>query len=313
MTGLRILVLGAGGTGGYFGGRLAEAGSDVTFLVREARARALAETGLRIESPLGDATLPVRTVTAAQPGYGYDIVLLSCKAYDLDSAIDVLRPAVGPGTAVLPVLNGIAHMDRLNAAFGTQAVLGGTARIQVTLSPEGVVRHLNDWRFLTFGEQSGDMSDRVTGLAAECAAARGVAAEAVPDIARRMWEKLVHLATSATMTCLMRASVGEVLRAPGGHDLFLQLLASNAEIASRCGFPPPAAFMETCRATFSDSASQYSTSMLRDIERGAPTEGAHVIGFMLDRARATGVVEPILDIAAVHLAAYDERRRAGRL
>jgi 2-dehydropantoate 2-reductase len=313
MSGLRILVLGAGGTGGYFGGRLAEAGSDVTFLVRDARADLLARNGLRIESPLGDARLDVQVATAARPGSGYDVAILSCKAYDLDSAIETLRPAIGPGTAILPVLNGIAHMDRLNAAFGQGAVLGGTARIQVTLTPDGVVRHLNDWRFLTFGEQTGDMSARVTALAAECSAAKGMVAEAVPDIAQRMWDKLVHLATSAAMTCLMRANVGEIVRTPGGRDLMLQLLVSNAEIAARSGYRPSDAFLDSYRAILSDTASQYSTSMLRDIERGAPTEGAHIIGHMLAQARVTGVVEPILEIAAAHLGAYEERRAAGRL
>jgi 2-dehydropantoate 2-reductase len=313
MAGLRILVLGAGGTGGYFGGRLAESGSDVTFLVRDARADMLARHGLRIESPFGDARLDVQVATATRPGSGYDVAILSCKAYDLDSAIETLRPAIGPATAILPILNGISHIDRLNATFGPGAVLGGTAKIQVTLTPEGVVRHLNDWRFLTFGEQTGEMSSRVAALAAECAAAKGMVAEAVPDIAQRMWDKLVHVATSAGMTCLMRANVGEIVRTPGGRDLLLQLLSSNAEIAGRNGHRPTDAFLDTYRATFSDPASQYSTSMLRDIERGARTEGAHIIGHMLAQARATGVVEPILELAAAHLGAYEERRAAGRM
>ncbi len=313
MTNLRILVLGAGGTGGYFGGRLAEAGADVTFLVREARAAALRRDGLRIESQFGDASHPVQVVTQDAIGSGYDIVFLSCKAYDLDSAIAAIRPAVGPQTAILPVLNGVGHIAVLNAAFGPGAVLGGTAKIQVTLVPDGTVRHLNDWRFLTFGEQDGAMSDRVLALAAACAPCKGMVAEAVPDIAQRMWEKLVHVATSAGMTCLMRANVGEIVRTEQGRAQLLDLLAVNAEIAARNGHPPSAAFMETYRATFSDSASMYSTSMLRDIERGAATEGAHVVGFMQREAGVHGVAAPILDLAATHLQAYDQRRQAGRL
>ena len=313
MKNLRILVLGAGGTGGYFGGRLAEAGADVTFLVRDARAAALRRDGLRIESHFGNVAQAVQVVTQDTLGSGYDLVFLSCKAYDLGSAISAIRPAIGPQTAILPVLNGVGHIVALNDAFGPRAVLGGTAKIQVTLAPDGTVRHLNDWRFVTFGEQDGTMSDRVAAFAAACAPCKGMVAEAVPDIAQRMWEKLVHVATSAGMTCLMRANVGEIVRTAQGRAQLLDLLAANAEIAARNGHRPSAAFMDTYRATFSDAASQYSTSMLRDIERGAATEGAHVVGFMQAQAKAHGVAAPILDLAATHLQAYEERRQAGRL
>lgn len=313
MTDMRILVLGAGGTGGYFGGRLAEAGADVTFLVRVARAAALRRDGLRIESPFGDATLPVQVVTQDTLGPGYDLVLVSCKAYDLDSAIAAIRPAVGPQTAVLPVLNGVGHIATLNAAFGAGAVLGGTAKIQVTLTPDGTVRHLNDWRFLTFGEQTGALSDRVLAFAAACAPCTGMVAEAVPDISQRLWEKLVHVATSAGMTCLMRANVGEIVRTDHGRAQLLDLLETHVRIATANGHPPSASFIDTYRATFSDPESQYSTSMLRDIERGAMTEGAHILGFMQAQARAHGVAAPILDLATTHLQAYDQRRRAGRI
>jgi 2-dehydropantoate 2-reductase len=313
MRNMRILVLGAGGTGGYFGGRLAEAGADVTFLVRDARAAVLRHDGLRIESQFGDATLPVPVVTQDTLGSGYDLVLVSCKAYDLDSAIAAIRPAVGPQTAVLPVLNGFGHMATLNAAFGAQAVLGGTAKIQVTLAPDGTVRHLNDWRFLTFGEQDGTMSDRVLAFAAACAPGKGMVAQAVPDISQRMWEKLVHVATSAGMTCLMRANVGEIVRTDHGLTQLLALLSTHAEIAARNGHPPSASFIDTYRATFSDPASQYSTSMLRDIERGAATEGAHILGFMQAQAQRLGVAAPILDLATTHLQAFDQRRLARRI
>jgi 2-dehydropantoate 2-reductase len=158
---LRILVLGAGGFGGYFGGRLAESGADVTFLVREGRRKALIEDGLRIESPFGNATLVVKTILSTQIEPVYDAILLTCKAYDLDAAVDAIAPAVTPTGFVLPLLNGIAHMESLNRRFGENRVLGGTAKIQASLTPGGAIRQFNDWRTITFGEQSGAMSDRV--------------------------------------------------------------------------------------------------------------------------------------------------------
>ena len=126
---MRILVLGAGGVGGYFGGRLAASGADVTFLVRERRAAQLAARGLVIESPLGDATVPSpQTVISAAPGGApFDVVLLTCKAYDLASAIESIAPFVGPQSAVLPLLNGMAHLDALEARFGRARLLGGVA------------------------------------------------------------------------------------------------------------------------------------------------------------------------------------------
>jgi 2-dehydropantoate 2-reductase len=193
----KILVLGAGGIGGYFGGRLVESGADVTFLVREGRRKILSEQGLQIESPFGDAQLAVKTLLAPDLAPIYDAVILTCKAYDLDTGVAAIAPAVAPTGYVLPFLNGIAHIGLLNQRFGAHRVLGGTAKIQSTLTSNGAIRQLNDWRTLAFGEQSGEMTERVRTLAALFAAAKGVEAFAVTDIVQRMWEKLVHLSTAA--------------------------------------------------------------------------------------------------------------------
>ena len=309
---LRILVLGAGGIGGYFGGRLAENGADVTFLVRGGRRKSLIEDGLQIESPFGNANLAVKTIMSAQVEPVYDAILLTCKAYDLDAAVDAITPAVTPTGFILPLLNGIAHMESLNRRFGENRVLGGTAKIQAALMPGGVVRQFNDWRTISFGEQSGAMSDRVQRLAALYAGAMGVEALAVADIRQRMWEKLVHLATAATMTCLMRASVGEIVRTPDGRDIFLDQLRVSAAIAAANGHRPSDAFMRGWEQTFSQRDSTYSTSMLRDIERGGQTEVEHVLGFMLGKAREADIPCHTLLLAYTHIKAFEERRAASR-
>ena len=150
---MRILVVGAGALGGYFGGRLKEAGRDVTFLVRPRRAEQLAKTGLVIRSPRGDVTIAQPpTILAEKLHTPFDLILLSCKAYDLPSAIDSFAPAVGPNAAILPLLNGMKHMDLLGTQFGAAAVLGGQCIISATLDAEGRVIHLNDLHFLSFGE-----------------------------------------------------------------------------------------------------------------------------------------------------------------
>jgi 2-dehydropantoate 2-reductase len=303
-----VLVLGAGGVGGYFGGRLAQAGGDVTFLVREARREALATHGLRIASPFGDATLHVRTMASSEVRHAFAVVLLTCKAYDLEDAIASIRPAVGPDTVVIPVLNGVAHIDALNAAFGPERVFGGVAKIQSTVEPDGTIRHLNDWRFLSFGEQSGGISSRAEAVAALFGPAIGVSVEAVPDIMQRIWDKLVHICSAASMTSLMRANIGEIARTPEGAEIFGALLDTVVEVATRSGYPPTPEFVGTYRALFSDRSSPYSTSMLRDIERGGRTEGEHIIGWTLRRARALGIEDATLRLAYTHIKAYEERR-----
>ena len=310
---MRYLVLGAGGTGGYFGGRLAESGADVTFLVREGRRKSLSAQGLRIESPFGNAQLAVKTLVAAEVAPVYDAVILTCKAYDLDAAVAAIAPAMASNAWVVPFLNGIAHIDVLNEKFGRHRVLGGTAKIQATIMPDGTIRQFNDWRTLAFGEQSGEMTDRVRALAAAFEAAKGVEVFAVTDIVQRMWEKLVHLSTAAAMTCLMRANVGEIVRTPYGRELFLDQLRCGAAIAAANGHAPGAAFMKSWEETFSQQDSQYSTSMLRDIERGGQTEGEHILGFMVRKAEQAGIPCHTLLLAWTNVKAFEQRRAAGRL
>jgi len=310
---VRILVLGAGAVGGYYGGRLVEAGADVTFLVRARRQAQLQRDGLVIESPaFGDARLKVETLAEIDSSLHYDLVLLATKAYDLESALEAVRPAIGADTAILPLLNGYGHLDRLVAEFGQARVIGGLAKIQATLSPEGVVRHLNDWRFITFGELDGRVSARVTALKA-LFDATSVVATVSPQIRRDLWIKLVHLSTVAGMTCLMRGNVGEIARTPEGSGLLNAFFDLNIEIATRAGYPPAAGFIAEFRALFADQGAAYSASMARDIERGGPIEADQILGFMLERCREYGLDDRLHLIAWTHCKTYEARRAAGRL
>ena len=309
---MKLLVLGAGGIGGLFGGRLAQTGADVTFLVRDQRKAQLAERGLRIESQFGDATLQVNAKLQSEIRPEYDLVLLTCKAYDLDSAIDTIQPAMGGSAAVLPLLNGIAHMERLNQEFGQANVLGGTAKVQVTLTPEGVIRQLNDWQTLTFGEQDGSTSTRVTQLKAMLDQT-GVDAKLSTNIMRDLWLKLVHLSTVAGMTCLMRGNLGEIARTPEGSELLIRFFTSNAEIAARAGHAPDDKFVATYKDLFQQRDSRYEASMLRDLEKGGRIESEQILGFMLRACRAAGLPDALHLAAYTHVKTFEQRRDAGRL
>jgi 2-dehydropantoate 2-reductase len=310
---MRVLILGAGALGGYFGGRFHQAGLDPCFLVRPARAAQLARDGLVISSPMGDYRAPVRTVQAEDLRPGWDVVLLTCKAYDLASAIETIRPAVDQQTAIIPVLNGPAHIAALQSAFGADRVLGGLAKIQASLAADGAIRHLNDWRWLTFGETAGGMSPRVEAIAAAFGKAPGMVATAVPDIMAQMWEKLVHLGTSAVCTVLMRANVGEIARSPGGIAFMHGVLEANAAIAAAQGFPVSDAFMKQYRGVFGDVASAYTASMLRDLEAGGRIEADHILGFLLEAVRRHGLPSALHEAAFLHAKAFEQRRDAGRL
>ncbi len=304
---MKILVLGAGALGGYFGGWLAENGADVTFLVRPARKALLDANGLVIESPVGPLRRPVRTVTAETVRPDADLVLLTCKAYDLDDAIAAIRPGMGPQTAVLPILNGMAHIDRLVAAFGADRVIGGLAKIQATLGPDGRVLHMNDWTEIIFGELDGTMSERVRRLEALFPKAQ-VGAKAVANIREELWKKLVHLSTVAAVTTLTRQALGTVNGTKDGPWLIEMTLASAARVAAAEGFPMSEQYMAAYRKTFASAGSAYKASMLRDMEKGNRAEGEHILGYMRDRAAAHGVDAPVFRIAAANVQTYEAAR-----
>jgi 2-dehydropantoate 2-reductase len=305
---MRFLVVGAGAIGGYFGGRLLEVGRDVTFLVRPQRAARLAQTGLVIRSPAaGDVTLTSPpTVLADALETPFDVILLSCKAYDLDGAIAAVAPAVGPDTVILPLLNGMRHLDVLDARFGAERVLGGLCVISTDLDADGCVRHLNDMHSLLFGERDGSRSARAQAVADAFAGAKfdGRLSE---TILQDMWEKWAFIATAAGINTLMRASIGDIVAA-GAADLAMALAEECATIAGQHGHPPRPEFRERTKRTFTAAGSPMTASMLRDIERGAPVEAEHILGDLLRRGGDAAGPRSLLRIAYAHLKAYEARR-----
>ena len=311
---MKILVLGAGATGGYFAGRIAQAGADVTFLVRERRAAQLAANGLVVTSPHGDFGLRVKFVQQNELRPDYELVFLTCKAYDLDAAIDAVRPAIGPQTHVLPLLNGLAHIDRLIAEFGAARVLGGSCGIPATLTPDGVVRQLGPAHRIAYGLLPGSSADARAKLDQLHAAYLRTPVDAVlaDDVTLELWEKFVLLTTLAAMTTLMRGAIGDVLAADEGEALVEETLAACAQTAAHAGHSVRAESMAVFRKILFARGSDFAASMLRDIEAGNRVEADHVVGDMLRRARAAGVEPGPLRIAYAHLQAYQaKRRRAG--
>jgi 2-dehydropantoate 2-reductase len=305
---MRILILGAGAIGGYFGARLIQAGADVTFIVRERRQQTLRSRGLRVTSDLGDFHGEVQTLLEAPADSGQDIVLIACKANDLDAALTSIAPGVGRGTVILPLLNGIAHLDVIDAVFPAARVWGGVAHLAVTQTPDGAIQHLNRLNTIQFGPRRGGCDERAAKLA-ELFASTLVDACACARIEHRLWEKLIFIAALAGITCLMRSSVGVVLNTTTGEEALLGLFAECKAIAAADGLALADTQLEQYKSLLTERSSELTSSMLRDIMRGNATEGNHIFGDLCRRARNHGLATPLLDLASAHLQAYELGRR----
>jgi len=300
---MRILIVGAGAVGGYFGGRLAEAGRDVIFLVRASRAKQLGQNGLRIISPHGDAILTPKLISAEEIDTPYDLVFLSVKAYALEAAMNDFAAAVGPETMILPVLNGMRHVDVLAKRFGEHAVIGGVCLVAAEIDDQGRIVQLADFQQLIYGERNGETTSRLEMLDATLRGA-GFDARLSPDIMQAMWEKWVQLASLGAITCLMRGTIGEIVAVPGGSELSIDVLNESAEVATACGHKPSEALLSRHTAAMTAPGSALTSSMYRDLRKGAPVEVDHILGDFIERGGQQGVAAPLLKAAFVNLRVY---------
>jgi 2-dehydropantoate 2-reductase len=303
---MRMLVVGAGSTGGFFGGRLAQAGRDVTFLVRSGRAAQLRERGLEIVSPHGNATVRPRLATADELRGPFDAVLLTVKAFALERALEDMAPAVGADTVILPVLNGMRHLDILAARFGRQAVLGGAAKVAATVDPEGRIVQLAGFHDLAYGELDGMRSGRIAELDRFMRGA-GFDARLSPDIMQEMWDKWALLATLGGVTCLMRGNIGEIGAAPGGPEFMLRFLEEVIAVINAVGTRVSDATIAQAKGALATKGSPLTSSMYRDLEQNLPVEADQIIGDLEARARAAGVAAPLIEAAQTHLGVYQAR------
>ncbi|MGV3709565.1 MAG: ketopantoate reductase family protein [Gemmatimonas sp.] len=309
---MKVLVLGAGAIGGYFGGRLAAAGIDVTFLVRPGRRAQLERDGLVIESSAGNLKLKVKTVEAAELKPEYDMVLFTCKSYDLESAMDSIAPAMQGKCAVVPMLNGMTHFDALDARFGRENVFGGLCAIVATMKKDGTVVHMGPLHRIVIGPRTdGDAVTRCKAFA-DALVTSQVEAEYSDNIYQDLWEKVVFLSAAAGITCLFRANIGEIMAAPGGPEAIDAFLRTNMEVSAAEGYPQRPAAVDFCNARLK-TPSPLTASMLRDIEGGNDIEADHIVGFMTELARKHGIEHTVHSIAMTHLKAYQNRRAAGRV
>ncbi len=304
---MKILILGAGAVGGYWGARLTQAGIDVTFLLREKRAELVRRNGLVVKSPKGDFTVPVKVVTKGNEGGPYDVVILACKGYDLDSAMDSIAPAVGPDTTIVPMPNGHAHFATLDARFGAARVAGGLARISGMLGPNGEILH-SGASGVSFGERDGKPARKaLVELQAACKKA-GIDGGIHPDINQDLWDKWVMLGAIASMCAAMRGTVGDIVAAEDGAALMRETLDECCRVAAAAGHAPSDKVRSGIETSLTQPSGKSVASILGDMEKGGAVEAHSIVGDMLMRARKAGLSAPNLRFAYAHLQAYEARR-----
>jgi 2-dehydropantoate 2-reductase len=310
---MRFLVLGAGALGGYFGGRLLRGGADVTFVVRPARAAQLRRDGLVVRSQDGEIRTQVRTIQQGQVDGNYDVVLLCCKAYDLTGAISAIAPAMGDQSVVLPLLNGMRHIDVLTETFGAPRVLGGLTFINAALTSDGTIQQSQvRFNITAIGELDGRASPRCAAIKMALEAG-GIPVQVSDDIVAMMWTKFFGFACNATITSLTRSRAGAIARSGAGVSLVSAVIEECTRVATAEGYPPPSDWADTIRGMFSQPDSTYGPSLLVDMEEGRRTEGEHTIGDLVERAARHGVGAPILGAALCNLQAYEIMSNQRRL
>jgi len=304
---MRMLVVGAGSTGGFFGTRLVQAGRDVTFLVRPERAAKLRERGLRLKSPYGNALVQPKLATAGEIDGSYEAVLLTVKSFALEAALEDFAPAVGEGTIILPVLNGMRHMDRLAARFGRNAVGGCAAKVAATLDEEGCIVQLAPFQDIAYGEMDGSRSSRIMAVD-EFMRGANFEARLSANIALEMWEKWALLATLGGVTCLMRGNLGEIEASPGGPEFLMRFFEEVASVIGAVGMRLEPAFLAQTRTLLAAAkGSSLTSSMYRDLLAKRPIEADQIVGDLLARARGASLSTPLLAAAYTNLCIYQRR------
>ena len=307
---MRFLILGAGALGGFFGARLVKGGADVTFLVRPGRAAQLQRDGLIVKSQEWEIRTPVKTIQQGQIDAPFDVILLSCKAYDLESAMAAIAPAVGPQSAIVPMLNGMRHIDLLKERFGTDRVLGGLVALNTVMLADGSIQQspmrVNLPAF-PFGELDGSHTARCDAVK-NAFDAGSITTEISDNILAAMWMKFFILGCGVTIASITRSRAGVISRCAAAPAFVAAVIDECTRVVTAEGYPPPADAANIVRGFFSQPASTYGPSLLVDMEQGRTTEGDHTVGDLVRRAAGKNISVPILSAALCNLQAYEINR-----
>lgn len=304
MRDMKILVLGAGAIGGYYGGRLDEKGEDVTFLVRPKRKAHLEKNGLTIHSVHGDYSFQPKLITADEEAAPFDVIMVATKAYHLENSLQDLKPLIGEKTVVLPLLNGVAHFDRLRKTFGADKVIGGLCFIETTLDQEGNIQQTSQIDRLVYGEFEQDNTERIQQIEKVF---NGTKAEFIlsHEIEQEIWQKYLFITCMSGVTTLMRAPIGPIRESDGGERFIQHLFEEVETIMKKHGAPLKEDVVEQQLGMIRAADADMKSSMQRDMEKGAAIEGKHLQGYLLDLAKQYGLEVPYLQAVFQNLLVYE--------
>jgi 2-dehydropantoate 2-reductase len=298
---MRVLIVGAGATGGAFGTRLHEADRDVTYLVRPHRAAVLRRDGLRLIAPDGDRTHAVRAVSAIDTTGPYDLVILAVKAPALEQVLDTAASGIGPDTTMLPILNGMDHLDTIEQRYPGQ-VIGGLVKIVATLDETGAIVQMNPLCTMTIGPLHKPLPQTVI----DTLDVTGVQLSVSDDITGQLWEKWGFIAAAGVVTCLLRNDIGSIIAA-GGEPQIRQAIAETEAVARAAGHPVGPAGHAQSENILTEPDSTFTSSLYRDLQKGEAAEAEHILGALSARADALRVETPLLDLALTQIRAHHLR------
>ncbi len=291
---MRIAVFGTGGVGGYFGGRLAQAGEDVVFIARGQHLAAIHERGLQVSSVAGDFIIQPAAATDTPASVDpVDLILVGVKAWQVTAAAEAMRPLVRAGTMVLPLQNGIEAPQQLAAALGDRHVLGGLCRVIALLSAPGHIRHSGVEPYLAFGELDDHPSERTERLRQAFTHAQGVRVEIPANIRVAMWNKFLFIASLSGMGAVTRLPVGEIRSHPETREMLTQAMDEIHTIALRRGIPLPDDIVATTLSFIDGLPAEGTASMQRDIVDGRPSELDAQSGVVVRLGQQLGVEVPV--------------------
>ena len=305
---MKIAVMGAGGVGGYFGARLAQSGSDVTFIARGAHGAAIREKGLKVFSANGDVLVqPAKAVSDPAMVGPVDLVMFCVKLWDVDAAAEACKPLIGPDTAVICFQNGVDAEERVAAVLGGRHAVGGVAAIAALIEEPGVIRHMGTMAWLKYGEMDGRASPRLQDFDEACGKA-GFEASISPDITVDIWRKFAFLAPLAGATAATRMPIGPILAEPDTRRLFAGLIAETVAVGRAKGARLEDGIEDKQVAFAEGLPGEMKASMLGDLERGNRLELEWLTGAVVRLGRELGVSTPVSDTIYAVLKLHAEGR-----
>ena len=308
---MRFAIFGAGGVGGYFGGRLAEAGEDVTFIARGAHLEAIRKEGLAVESVAGDFRVSPAKATDDPASIGpVDVVLVCVKAWQVNEAAAAMRPIVGPATVVIPLENGVEAPEELAAALGAGPVLGGLCKIVAFIAAPGVVRHTGVAPSLAFGEMDGTESGRVRRLRTVFRRAKSVTVEEPRDIRVALWQKFVFISAMSGVGAVTRAPAEAVRAIPETRRLLEAAMREAQAVGRGRGVSIPEKTADRTLEFFDKLPDGSTASMQRDVMEGRPSELEYQTGTIVRLGRAAGVPTPVNDFLYAALLPQESKARS---